>query len=390
MNLDRQIHTALQGGHFHYTTLKDRLTNTAEKLWELQNRRTANGIFVTTDETLTEDLFVLPQWRGRAHELTSVNLDCCGLTAIPKSLQVCHNLKHLAAGQNLIRMLPEELLEAITNSIEYIELSHNLVEEISPSIGIFSKLGYLDLSENNLRCFELRGSTPLPNLRNLRLDGNDLRAFPTDICALTNLEELNLSANRIPTIPDSIAYLGKLRTLYLMNNEIEVIPLAFGSLYRLEKAFLSSNCIRAIHPDVFHTLTSLCWLYIFDNQLEDLPDSIGECSSLHHLYAQKNRLRTFPASVCHLRNLHFVNVSHNQITSFPLELGLLVNVQQFTFDDNPMIYPDTDQLRDLGIIEHGPGVRVPLITFMAGALWQAQRADDYQHTDDMDVSATER
>ena len=104
---------------------------------------------------------------------------------------------------------------------------------------------------------------------------------------------------------------GRLISLYLPDNQLTSIPESIGNLSSLEKLSLYSNQLTTL-PESIGNLSSLIWLGFFDNQLTTLPESIGNLSSLENLYLDSNQLTTLPESICNLPETCNIDFSYNQ------------------------------------------------------------------------------
>ncbi|KAI8393847.1 uncharacterized protein BYT42DRAFT_596508 [Radiomyces spectabilis] len=90
-------------------------------------------------------------------------------------------------------------------------------------IACLSRLTYLDLSHNQLETLPPT-IKQLKRLRHLDLSHNRIRHIPESLQALTKLTDLNLSNNPIDYVPSSIARLIGLITLDLSYTKIEGVP----------------------------------------------------------------------------------------------------------------------------------------------------------------------
>lgn len=86
--------------------------------------------------------------------------------------------------------------------------------------------------------------------------------------------------------------------------------------------FLNENRLRSIPEDIFLSLKNLTILNLANNQLSQLPSSIGHLKQLKELFLQNNCLN-----------------------ELPLELGGLFRIKELSVEDNPIIYPPPDVIQ---------------------------------------------
>ncbi|MFX1398268.1 MAG: leucine-rich repeat domain-containing protein, partial [Promethearchaeota archaeon] len=67
----------------------------------------------------------------------------------------------------------------------------------------------------------------------------------------------------------------------------------------------------------FNTLSALKDLYLHDNKLKKLPESIRNLKSLRKLNLSNNRLKSLPEAIGHLVTLHRLYLDVNQLESLP-------------------------------------------------------------------------
>ncbi len=101
---------------------------------------------------------------------------------------------------------------------------------------------------------------------------------------------------------DQLENLANLEVLYIygIDDIDELKPLR--SLCKLEKLHLINNDLDDI-PDFLGELENLSWLELTNNNLDILPDKVGELSNLKMLYVSGNNLTTIPESVWNLTEL---------------------------------------------------------------------------------------
>ncbi|XP_043943054.1 keratocan [Protopterus annectens] len=128
-------------------------------------------------------------------------------------------------------------------------------------------------------------------------------SFPTALyCDNKNLDE-------IPLIPSRIRY------LYINNNQIETVSeKAFSEASELKWINLSRNKItnKGIGKNIFKNLKHLLYLYMEENQLEEVPGPLPE--SLEQLRLAKNKISKIPEGIFDtLENLTLLDLHNNKL-----------------------------------------------------------------------------
>ncbi|KAL7580743.1 hypothetical protein ACA910_001027 [Epithemia clementina (nom. ined.)] len=111
------------------------------------------------------------------------------------------------------------------------------------------------------------------------------------------------------------------RILFLSQNRFRQVPAVIGSCRQLQMvAFKDNNgVLQSIHPDALQP--QLRWLILTNNQLQSLPDSIGErCHQLQKCMLSGNQLRTLPDTMKHCQNLELIRLASNQLDEIPMVL----------------------------------------------------------------------
>jgi len=198
-----------------------------------------------------------------------------------------HCLKTLVLRQNHISRI--EKLERVGSTLEYLDLYENRIE-VMEDLGQLTRLTYLDLSFNSIKIIQgLEGLqslkdlflvsnkivvipagafTPIPQLRQLELGSNRIRAIE-NLHPLTQLQELYLGRNKITTIQNLDA-LVNLRKLSLQSNRIVDIGDGLKCLSALEELYLSSNGIEVISG--LETLVNLKVLDLGNNRISKIQN----------------------------------------------------------------------------------------------------------------------
>jgi hypothetical protein len=146
------------------------------------------------------------------------------------------------------------------STLFYLGCNTNPITALPASIGNLKKLKDLDLISNPFLTELPSSINNLTNLVGLALRDNDLDSLPDGFGNFPELIDLSLSGNRIKTLPPSIGNMKKLQ--YLEIEKYPTVPsvVSYGSLVNI--------------PNEIGNCDSLLFLYIDDNQLTNLPDSI--------------------------------------------------------------------------------------------------------------------
>ena len=151
------------------------------------------------------------------------------LTAVPASLTTTVSLYQvLDLSFNLIKEVPVELPLHLPH-LRYLNLSHNRLDCLPPSLFGFLHLECLDVSHNLLT------------------------SLPASLTLLSHLTWLDVSHNQLTDLPPNMGDLKKLQKLNLSDNQISDLPPALGSLPRLSVLLADNNPL----PSALQALCSL-------------------------------------------------------------------------------------------------------------------------------------
>ena len=243
--------------------------------------------------------------------LTDLNLSHNQLAVLDDLLGIFAHLHSFDASHNAITHFEGDTLSRLT-ALRLLDLSHNLLQTVTPGIRSCSQL------------------------QQLRVTHNRLTAVPEYLTRTTKLMSIDLSHNQIADAAGKIfAMLNDLRILSLHHNHIGPLPALLFSMRHLERLDLSYNRI----PDIaagLGSLTSAVHLDFSHNSIVSLPDSISSLTSLRTLLLDHNCLTTLPSSLSKLyRSLKQVTVSHNNFTSSPSLLHTLPLLLHCNLSWNP-------------------------------------------------------
>ncbi|MGR5168594.1 leucine-rich repeat-containing protein kinase family protein [Vibrio astriarenae] len=181
-------------------------------------------------------------------------------------------------------------------------------------------------------------SGELAGISRLKIAEN-LTSFPMEILTLADsLEILDLTDNQLNDLPDELTQLTKLKIIFASNNRFETLPQVLGECENLEMIGFKANKINYVPENSLPP--KLRWLILTDNELEALPDSLGERPKLQKLALAGNRLTSLPQSMSQLHNLQLLRISANQLTECPEQLLDLPQLAWFAFAGNPFCQCD--------------------------------------------------
>lgn len=161
-----------------------------------------------------------------------------------------------------------------------------------------------------------------------------LTEFPMEILELAEtLEVLDLSGNALSDLPPELEQLTKLKIIFASNNQFTHLPEVLGKLPNLEMVGFKTNKIKEVSEASLPS--QLRWLILTDNEIEVLPNSLGERLRLRKLALAGNRIKQLPNSMENLVNLELIRLSANQLEHFPDVLMKLPKLAWFAFAGNP-------------------------------------------------------
>ncbi len=161
-----------------------------------------------------------------------------------------------------------------------------------------------------------------------------LDVFPDAIFGLADtLEVLNLSGNQLDSLPADLSRLRKLRILFCSDNPFTEVPECLGDCPQLEMVGFKANRIRHLPADSLPP--DLRWLILTDNQLQALPEEIGNCQRLQKLMLAGNQLARLPPPLAECTNLELLRIAANRLQALPDWLLTLPRLSWLAFAGNP-------------------------------------------------------
>lgn len=129
---------------------------------------------------------------------------------------------------------------------------------------------------------------------------------------------------------------GEITGLGLFQNQLQTLPESIGNLKSLEALTLDNNQLSSL-PESIGNLKWLKSLYLSDNQLSSLPESTTELRSLQTLWLERNKLGNLSESMSNLKSLEILNLDKNQLTIIPESIGNLNSLKLLYLSDNQIV-----------------------------------------------------
>ncbi len=183
-------------------------------------------------------------------------------------------------------------------------------------------------------------SGKLSGAKHLRLRGLN-GVFPDEIYDLADtLEILDLNDNQLSDLPADFSRLTQLKTLFCSNNPFEALPEVLSDCPSLDMIGFKSCQLTTIPADAL--TDKIRWFIVTDNQIETLPDAMGDLTRLRKCMLAGNRLSALPESMRQCEALELLRLSANRFEHLPDFLFELPRLSWLTFAGNPLHTPFDD------------------------------------------------
>ena len=169
-----------------------------------------------------------------------------------------------------------------------------------------------------------------------------LETFPQELYTLVDtLEVLDLTDNNLSSLPNDFEQFKKLKRLFLSNNQFNHVPKVLAKLPVLSMIGMRNNKIKIFEENSLPLSTK--WLILTDNELEFLPEFIGDLKLLQKFMLSGNKLAFLPNSINKCTNLELLRIAANNLTSFPTSLLSLPKLSWLAYGGNPFCkkHPDS-------------------------------------------------
>ncbi|XP_024968039.1 LRR repeats and ubiquitin-like domain-containing protein At2g30105 [Cynara cardunculus var. scolymus] len=172
-----------------------------------------------------------------------------------------------------------------------------------------------------------------------------------------------LSNSDVKVIPHEVWNCGSsIRFLDLNCNSIQDIPEAIGGLSSLQKLLLNANCIKDefLSWKGISSLKSLSFLSLSQNLLTSLPSDLGALTTLKELHVANNQLTCLPDEIGLLLHLEVLEANDNRIRAIPSCIGNCSSLVEADLSSNLLVeLPETfSSLRNLKALHlHNNGLK---------------------------------
>ncbi|KAF1392492.1 hypothetical protein PFLUV_G00028510 [Perca fluviatilis] len=282
--------------------------------------------------------------------LQRINLSQNQLTSLPPGLLHLTHVQRLSAAKNQLTVLFD--IPTTTNwiglrKLEELDVSDNCLRSLPTAVmHCLKSLSFLNVCRNTLSTFPDPWACPL---KQCKASSNVIESLPNTISIFwrTHLQEVDFSDNSLKELPSYLFELEALVSLRLCGNHIATLPAPskwkcsqlrtldlsrnqLGKTQELPKsrrlAFLTTWNRRdpdPVCPIEFPMILrdSLEVLFLNDNQLECVPQSVCGLHSLTELYLSNNLgIRELPAEISQLSNLWQLDTEDLNINNVPQEV----------------------------------------------------------------------
>lgn len=233
----------------------------ATTVWEAAQQPSARALYLNSKE-----LYTLPAFIGQYKQLDTLDISNNFFSTLPPSVFGLTHLKELICTEGNLQSVGSEI--GRLTELRHLDLSTNRsLNFLSPAIGQLTQLEVLNLKYCGLRA--LPAETGLArNLRTLQLSDAAIEHLPTSLTRLNRLESLSLAAmphlNWETNFP-TICRLTSLRYLNLAGNDLQELPVCIGQLKQLTELDLSQNNLVRLPPEIAE-LKSLKVLHLHKNK----------------------------------------------------------------------------------------------------------------------------
>ncbi|CAH8547022.1 unnamed protein product [Heterobilharzia americana] len=275
------------------------------------------------------EIISLPDEFSRLYRLKTLYLDCRHFMKAlikPKKLSKVKMVNFIdtfnETGQSIIT---SEMNKSKTSNV-----SEDTLNSIAERIDTLLRSGQMKSYHIPTVIFKLR------RIKALYLDHCQLNFIPENLTHMKRISELYLSKNYFKEIPQGLYSIGNTlqyldlsyNQLNMLNEESVTLPKNFGVKFTVLKVLkLASMNLTKIQNGSLCGMIQLKLLDLNYNKISQLPDDINCLISLEELYLCENKLTILPNTISQLEQLNTLDLSYNQMNNLPDDLYKLKNLK---------------------------------------------------------------
>lgn len=171
-----------------------------------------------------------------------------------------------------------------------------------------------------------------PTIKKMTIRG--ATSFPPEILEYAEeIEILDMSFGTMETLPEEIAQLTNLQVAFFSNNSFKEVPEVLARCQNLQMVGFKSCKISKVSETCLPP--SLRDLILTDNQIRELPKSIGGLPNLQKLMLTGNKLESLPKELLNCQKIEKLRLSANKFTRLPEWLLELPKLAWYVDSGNP-------------------------------------------------------
>ena len=272
-------------------------------------------------------------------------------------LRSVKGLEELSLAYNIIREIPQGTFKDLKD-LKILNLYGNQIAEVNMEtfLGVENSLEYMDLGYNIIDDIS---KISYPKLRFLNLEKNLIRNISNVFNLLTSLQVLNLGENMIDQLPAGVfRSMTNLLHVNLYKNKIgQLQPGVFENAY-LTKVNMSGNLLTDIDTQSFYDLEILEVVDLSDNQISTIKNgAFDRIPHLKTLHLQKNKLTSYKgdiySGISNDTELEYLDLSDNEMAYlYPESFQFHPQLKWVSFAINRFSFFPTQFIKNLQQLEY--------------------------------------
>ncbi|XP_072929282.1 uncharacterized protein [Epargyreus clarus] len=297
---------------------------------------------------------------SRLPSLTSVHLGFNRVTALSSDIlrAVSDRINSLVLSRNVIRELPTAAFDHF-KMLHHLDLSGNLLNSISAEVfsGLEPTLEFLSLNQNRILGFTGQ-QLKFINLWFLDISDNQLSEIPVNAFqTIPSLSHLNMSRNpHISILPQNVFSQNQaLLTVDLSHMGLKALPVnLFSKNPNLQRIYLSNNYLQEISENSFKNLRNLTFLDLsFNNIVTIRTPAFVNVMSIQYLSLKGNQLNAFKGEFFNTgTSLEVIDISDNQLSYlFPSSFKIHPRLREIILTNNKFNFFPSELISTLQYLE---------------------------------------